>query len=172
MEDIVMKNIKIIVLTVLIIIMVSLCNFNTVFAVEESANIEDGTYVIKSALDENYVFDIQASSMSNGGNLELWNNNHTNNQKFIIKSLGKGIYGISPVHSGKYLDVQGSSKSNGANVDQWNFHGGQNQQWIIKNAGNGYYNIISKCNGLYMDIPKSNANRLVILSTPSSGSGR
>ena len=152
-----MKNIKIIVLTVLIIIMVSLCNFNTVFAVEESANIEDGTYVIKSALDENYVFDIQASSMSNGGNLELWNNNHTNNQKFIIKSLGKGIYGISPVHSGKYLDVQGSSKSNGANVDQWNFHGGQNQQWIIKNAGNGYYNIISKCNGLYMDIPKSNA---------------
>ena len=119
--------------------------------------IENGTYIIKTALNENYVFDIEASSKTNGGNLELWSNNKTANQRFIVKYLNDGTYSISPEHSKKYLDVEKSSAKIGTNVAQWQENGKPNQQWIIKEAGNGYYNIISNCNGLYIDIPQSKA---------------
>ena len=119
--------------------------------------INDGIYSIKTALNEKFVFDIEYSSKQNGANLELYNEQNTNNQQYTFKYLNNGTYSISPVHSQKYLDVGGSSKEIGANVAQWSGHGGENQQWIIKDAGNGYYNIISKCNGLYIDIPQSNA---------------
>lgn len=130
---------------------------NTVYAVDLGKTLEDGTYIIKSALNENYVLDITQSSKENGGNLELWTNGKTNNQKFKVKYLGNNYYSISALHSEKYIDVEGNSKSKGANVLQWQYHGGDNQQWIIKDAGNGYYNIISKSNNLYLDVPQSNA---------------
>ena len=119
--------------------------------------IENGTYIIKTALNENYVFDIESSSKANGGNLELWSNNKTGNQRYIVKYLNNGTYSISPEHSKKYLDVEASSMKIGTNVAQWQENGKANQQWIIKEAGNGYYNIISNCNGLYIDIPQSKA---------------
>ncbi len=130
---------------------------NTTLAVESGKTIEDGIYIIKSALNENYVLDITENSKKDGGNVELWTNGKTDNQKFKVKYLGNGCYSISALHSGKYIDVEGNSKSVGANVLQWQYHSGDNQKWIIKDAGNGYYNIISKSNNLYIDIPQSKA---------------
>ena len=135
-------------------------NSSAVFSVtteKGEQTIEDGVYIIKSALNEKYVLDIYSSSKANDANLELWTNGETNNQKFTVKYLGDGYYSISPVHSGKYIDVANNSKTEGANVLQWEYHGGDNQKWIIKDAGNGYYNIISKSSGLYLDIPQSNS---------------
>ena len=120
-----------------------------------SKTIADGMYTIKSAIDENYVFDIASESFDNGANLELWTNKKANNQKFRVKYLGDGVYSIVAVHSEKSIDVQGASKNKGSNVLQWSSNSGDNQKWIIKDAGNGYYNIISKISGLYLDIPYS-----------------
>ena len=118
--------------------------------------IENGTYQIKSASNLNNVVDVNGSSVINGGNVGVWQNDSTANQKFNIKYNDKGYYTISATHSGKYLDVEGSSKTSGANVDQWELHGGANQLWVIKDAGDGYYYIISKCNGLYLTVSSSN----------------
>lgn len=152
------KFIKIIKIAVLLCVIACALHINnTVFATDSGQTLEDGIYIIKSALDENYIFDITKSSKENGGNLELWTNGKWNNQKFTLKYLGDGCYSISPVHSGKFIDVEGSFKVPGTNVFQWQYHGGDNQRWIIKDAGNGYYNIISKINGLYLDVPESKA---------------
>ena len=127
------------------------------FSANNGQELEDGIYTIKSALNEQYVLDIEASSQKDGGNLELWNNGNTDNQRFILKYLGDGSYSIVALHSRKAIDVEEGRKEKGTNILQWGYHGGNNQRWIIKSAGNGNFNIISKGNGLYLDIPNSKA---------------
>ena len=124
--------------------------------------IQDGKYIIKSAINEKYVFDIYNNSKTNGANLELWENYKENNQKFNVKYLGNGEYSICAVHSNKSLDVEGNAKKMGTNVIQWDSNNQDNQKWLIKMAGNGSYKIISKSSKLCLDIPygdaKSGAN--------------
>lgn len=139
-------------------ILLVLCTLtNVAFSASNGQEIEDGIYTIKSALNEQYVLDIEASSQKDGGNLELWNNGNTDNQRFILKYLGDGTYSIVALHSKKAIDVEEGRKEKGTNILQWGYHGGNNQRWIIKSAGNGNFNIISKGNGLYLDIPNSKA---------------
>lgn len=139
-------------------ILLVLCTLtNVAFSASNGQEIEDGIYTIKSALNEQYVLDIEASSQKDGGNLELWNNGNTDNQRFILKYLGDGTYSIVALHSKKAIDVEEGRKEKGTNILQWSYHGGNNQRWIIKSTGNGNFNIISKGNGLYLDIPNSKA---------------
>lgn len=139
-------------------ILLVLCTLtNVAFSANNGQELEDGIYTIKSALNEQYVLDIEASSQKDGGNLELWNNGNTDNQRFILKYLGDGSYSIVALHSKKAIDVEEGRKEKGTNILQWSYHGGNNQRWIIKSAGNGNFNIISKGNGLYLDIPNSKA---------------
>ena len=139
-------------------ILLVLCTLtNVAFSANNGQELEDGIYTIKSALNEQYVLDIEASSQKDGGNLELWNNGNTDNQRFILKYLGDGTYSIVALHSKKAIDVEEGRKEKGTNILQWGYHGGNNQRWIIKSTGNGNFNIISKGNGLYIDIPNSKA---------------
>lgn len=144
--------------TLFSVILLVLCTLtNVAFSASNGQEIEDGIYTIKSALNEQYVLDIEASSQKDGGNLELWNNGNTDNQRFILKYLGDGTYSIVALHSKKAIDVEEGRKEKGTNTLQWSYHGGNNQRWIIKSTGNGNFNIISKGNGLYLDIPNSKA---------------
>ena len=129
----------------------------------EGRTIEDGTYTIKSALNENYVIDVAGGSTANWANVQLLANNKMNNQKFNVKYLGDGYYQIIAVHSGKSLDVKDARIANCTNVQQCEYTGNDAQKWWIKDAGDGYYNIISKLDNLktldvYMAIVGDGAN--------------
>ena len=52
--------------------------------------IENGTYMIKSALNTKKVLDIPGASTANGANVQLYTGNGTNAQKFNISYLGDG----------------------------------------------------------------------------------
>ena len=119
----------------------------------ETRVIEDGKYIIKSVIDENFVFDIYNNSTTNGANLEIWKSNKGKNQKFVVKYIGNGEYSIFASHSNKSIDVEGNEKTSGTNVLQWVSNNQDNQKWIIKPVGEGIYKIISKSNGLCLDIP-------------------
>ena len=152
------KNI-LLVATLFIVFTFGLQFFNVAFVnAAENRPIEDGVYVIKSALNKKYVLDIEGAKKTKGSNLELWENNGGDNQKFKVQYLGSGCYSISPKHCGKTLDVKGNSKKAGTNVQQWSKLNQNNQKWIIKSAGDGYYKIISKASKLCLDIPYSKAN--------------
>ena len=114
--------------------------------------IEDGTYVIHSAINSNYVLDVTGASKYNGANIQLYTKAGVKQQKFKITYLNDGYYSIIAIHSNKSIDVKDASKAKGANVQQWESNGTDAQKWIIKDVGNGYYSIISKCNGLYIDV--------------------
>jgi len=121
--------------------------------------IENGIYTIESALSHNMVLDISNSSRDNETNLQLWDSNGTNAQKFHVLYVGGGLYELAPMCSGKRVDVDHSGKSNGTNIWQWEANGTDAQKWYIKPVGNGYYNIISKCNGLCLDVHGSQTEK-------------
>lgn len=120
--------------------------------------LENGIYRISSALDSNMFIDITGASKKDGTNVELWNSNGGNNQKFQLTYLSKGYYKITTlVDLEKSIDVENASTKNGSNVLIYKDQDSINQQWIIKDAGDGYFNIISNCNNLYMNVENDKA---------------
>lgn len=116
-----------------------------------SANIANGTYKIATALNTNYVLDVNNYATFNGGNVEIYPYHNTNNEKWNVISLGNGYYRIKDVNSGKSLDVNGGGSASGTNVQIWEQNNTNAQKWRFADAGNGYYYIIN-ANGCYLDV--------------------
>lgn len=120
--------------------------------VARNRTIEDGEYVIISALDNNKAVDIALSSRQNRANVQLFQRNGTQAQTFRIKYNEDGYYSLMSKFSGKMIDVNFARRTNGTNIQQYQGNNTDAQQWSIVPAGGGYYYIISKCNGLCMDV--------------------
>ncbi len=123
------------------------------FRFEKIAIINQDTYEIETALNSNKVLDVAYASTNDGANIQLYDADNVNQQKFTLE-YANGEYVIRAKHSGKVLTVD----TNTNNVYQSTYQGLDNQKWIIEPAGNGYYNIISKCNGLYIDVANASTN--------------
>lgn len=137
----------------LLVVLSIFIHANKVFAKEDEGQVlEEGTYIIRSAMNKNFVLDLNGPSKDNCANISLWQDNGGDNQKYKLKYVGDGFYTISSVYSGKYLDVAWASKNNGANIEQYEFNGADNQKWLIKKDSDGEFCIVSKCNNLYVDI--------------------
>lgn len=117
-------------------------------------NIEDGTYYIASALNENKVVSISDGKYENFANAHIWENQKKEYQKFDIQyNKELDSYIITAVHSNKSLDVSYGGQENCTNVAQYTTNKSDySEQWILKQTSDGYYNIISKCNFLNLDI--------------------
>ena len=94
--------------------------------------IQDGKYIIHSAVDNRFVWDVDP----NTSNLHLWERHGGANQQFIFKANGVGVYKIMCVANGKYLDCQYSSRDNGANVWAYEFNDTSAQHWYISPEDN------------------------------------
>ena len=119
-------------------------------------NIEEGVYIISSALDSSKVIDISRGSSDNKANVQIWKSDRVDQQKFLIKKLNGDYYNLISIKSSKVLDVENASKNEGANVWQFESNGTDAQQWLIKDCGDGYCSFVSKCNGLYLNVSKDN----------------
>lgn len=119
-------------------------------------NIEEGVYVISSAIDGSKVIDISKGSSNNKANAQIWKSDRVDQQKFLIKKLNGDYYNLISIKSSKVLDVENASKKEGANVWQYESNGTDAQQWLIKDCGDGYCSFVSKCNGLYLNVSKDN----------------
>ena len=90
--------------------------------------------------------DINAASIDNGVNVQIWDCINGNAQMFAFEYVktenNVPYWTIRNNYSGKVLDVDGTAA--GANVAQWTYHGGDNQLWTLKMAGDGYFYICSK----------------------------
>ena len=115
--------------------------------------VEDGDYIIRSALNEKLAVEISGGKTSIGvwgANVWLWENGEA--EVFTVtKDLTKGTYTIKSKVTGLVLDITDASKANGANIIQYPSHGGECQQWVFEPAGDGYYYIRSAL-GTYIDV--------------------
>ena len=119
---------------------------------ESKRTISDGLYTLKSKINENYVIDVCNGSNKNEANIQLYESNDTNAQKFYIRYLEDKFYEIKSANSGKVLDVSNGGKSAGTNIWQYESNGTDAQKWIIKKNPDNTYSIISKLNNLYIDV--------------------
>ncbi len=110
-----------------------------------------GVYTIVSALDENYVLDVNDFRSDDETNIQLWKKNGTIAQKFKLINIKGDEFEIRPICSGKSLDIYNNGQSAGTNVQQYSYHGANNQRFYIKKSGD-WWNIQCKCNGLYLDV--------------------
>ena len=120
--------------------------------------IADGTYVISTKLNSDFVLDIDGASEADGANLQLWEKNETPAQSFKVKHIGNGYYQIINTNSGKALDAEGGGTEEGTNVWQYEVNNTDAQIWKITSAGNGYYHIVCKKSGLYLDLNNANVD--------------
>ena len=122
------------------------------YAMPASANISEGTYTIKSAIDTSKVMDVFDGSKANGSNVQIFSNNGTNAQKWQIKNNGDGTYTLINPQSNKALDVNGASKSRESNTQIYESNGTCAQKWRIANSGGDNYTIYSACSGMPLDV--------------------
>ena len=76
----------------------------------------DGSYTISSKVDTGKCFDVAGGSINNRTNIQLYNKNSTNAQKWYIRSAGNGYYYIKNLYNNKVLNLDGANTSNGSNV--------------------------------------------------------
>ena len=110
--------------------------------------IEDGIYIIIPKHCNNKAIDIDNASNENTANLQLYEFNNTNAQKFEVKYNNEyKYYTIKCLCSNKLLSVDFSNN----NIFQYENTNSINQQWYIDKIDNNYI-IISKMNGYLMNV--------------------
>lgn len=119
--------------------------FNLSDASAKKGEYINGTYWINSAVNSSFVLDVYGGSIDNAANVQLYNNNNTNAQKWDISTDEYGYATIKNVRSGKVVDVYGGFSDWGTNIQQYNSNGSLAQKWkFVKNGDT--YNIVSAIN--------------------------
>lgn len=121
----------------------------------ESVDLKEGVYFIASAIDNNKVIDISGGENNNCANVQLWQNENVEQQKFKIIKQSDGYYMIECCKSGKCLDIANGSIYNGNNVWQYEKNYTDAQKWKFINSKDGYYYIVSKCSDIYLNVANS-----------------
>lgn len=116
----------------------------------------DNTFAIGSALNNNSVLDVANGSQDNQANVQIYQSNMSDAQKWEAKWFedgdGEGYYAIFLKGTNKVLDVQWGEAKDGSNVWLYEFDGSLAQRWsIIKNGD--FFSILSHLgNNLYLDV--------------------
>lgn len=136
----------------------------------DNVEIKDGVYTIASGLDKNKVVDQSSAGMFDKTNVQLYQSNGTNAQKWIIQKVSGNVFRIYSANSGKLMDVANGSKNSGANI--WNYSNNNTdaQKWIIRNFGDGSVYFTSLLSGKVMDVASARtANGTNIWAYDSNG---
>ena len=122
-------------------------------------SVANGDYVISSGLVISKAVDIAGgvTAAKNGTNIQLYEKNGTNAQKWNVSFGSDGYYMIKNTSTGKYLDVAGAQTQNGANVQLYEKNGSCAQKWQIVNNDNGYI-LYSACSGKALDVAGARTN--------------
>ena len=120
--------------------------------------VSNGVYMLAPQCAPNSRLDVRNASKSNGGNIQIHQNNNHVAQKFTFKHVSNGYYTIMANVSGKYVDVQGGKTASGTNVWQYQYNGSAAQLWKLEDAGDGYFYIVPKLNtALCLDVASASS---------------
>lgn len=116
-----------------------------------SGPVPDGLYKVVSVIDKRHVWDISNASADDGANLQLWEDNGTNAQKFWFSYNSDGYYTIKNINSGKVVDCDGAGSADGTNIQQYTSNRTDAQRWKLVQTGSGCFTMVCKCNGKVID---------------------
>ena len=90
-----------------------------------------------------------SSSLSNGGNVQLYASNGTKAQGWIVSHDSKGYVTITNENSGKVMEVAGNKVGNLVNVQQNQANNNMGQKWIAMKKADGFIELVSALNTNY-----------------------
>ena len=90
-----------------------------------------------------------SSSLSNGGNVQLYASNGTKAQGWIVSHDSKGYVTITNENSGKVMEVAGNKVGNLVNVQQNQANNNMGQKWIAMKNADGFIELVSALNTNY-----------------------
>lgn len=99
-------------------------------AAEHRGDVPDGTYFIQSAVNQGYVLDVRWASGDNRANVQLYEKNDSNAQRWRISHDENGYLTLTNAGSGKVLDVNSAGTANETNIQQYESNGTRAQKWI------------------------------------------
>lgn len=150
------KWIKICMVNILVITLI----FSTVSSLSEykvsaaqvSVITSGDIYYIRNIKSGRYL-DVSGGGTSSGTNVQIWDANTTDSQRWRITYLNNGYYVLRPMLSDSLaLDVYNNYTGDWSNIDVWNIGSSNTNvpsyaQWLIESNNDGTYKIMSKCSG-------------------------
>lgn len=125
---------------------------------QETDEIEEGYYTIRSALDTTKAIDVFGNSKEDKANVQLYENNNSDAQKWKITKDSDGYYTIEHIGTGKVLDVPARNFANGTNLQQYTANESIAQKWKIEHIRGAYYRIKTAASTYYVDVNGSGTN--------------
>ena len=104
-------------------------------------------YIISQIGDGNtYYLNIAGNSKEDGANVEIYESNGKDSQKFMITENQDGSYVIKTkiTNNESVVEVSNYGKSSGDNVQQWTLTGHESQSWIFESVPNPHSKLYSK----------------------------
>lgn len=132
-------------------------------------DLEDGLYVIHSALNAKVCLGVQDNSRNKNANIELVSSNGGFAQAFYIKKVSEGVYNLINYNSSLALHIKGAGKTEGTNVLQYPSIKSNAQKWVIRDAEeSGYITLSPTYADLALDCEggKAAAGTNVLLNKP------
>ena len=112
-----------------------------------------GTFNIASKIDSNKVVDLNRGIIQDFGNIQLYENNGTDAQKWKITKNNDGYYTISLASNTDYvLDISGAVFNNLSNVQLYKRNNTIAQKWRIEKDSEGYYVFYSYYKNYVLDV--------------------
>ncbi len=111
-------------------------------AAQNAGTLQDGRYVISSALSSSYSLDVRRGSKANGATIILYESKVSANQRWEITNVSGGYITIRSVLSGKYLQAGYDGKAH-AVVQNARSESERGQLWIAVGQADGSYRFVS-----------------------------
>lgn len=147
----------------------------------------NGTWVISSAWDNQFVFDMNSGSTKNGTIVQIYKKNGTEAQSWglykinnlrqdmdLMASQNKnvikdGMYYInSSKNKGYVLDVNSGSKENFGNIQLYKYNGTVAQGWKVSHDNHGYVTFVNVGSNKAIDVYEGKAKNYQNISQYSS----
>lgn len=100
----------------------------------------DGYYNLISAVGDGgtYALDVAAKKTDNGTNIDIYQFNGGDNQKFLITKNTDGSYKLRPKNTGdkSAVEIKDAGTGSGDNVQIWEVNGANCQDWIFEKVEN------------------------------------
>ena len=108
-------------------------------AVKNKGTLSDGvTYVFACSNASRKVWDVAGGLSSNGANVQMYNSNMTQAQRWLVHEDEYGFLTFENTGSGLLFDVSGGIAESGRNVQPYMANGTRAQKWIaVKDADGG-----------------------------------
>ena len=130
-----------------------------------------GQWIISSAWDSRYVFDLNGAKLDNGNKVQIYTQNGSSAQAWKLlkvlnsreeidhlaqmnkNTLSDGMYTLNSALNTSYvLDVNGGSKANFGNIQLYQSNGTMAQGWKVSHDSKGYVTFINVGSGKALDV--------------------